>query len=91
MSSPLGLLKGALRALVLPLARRAARQRHMKRLAQRLLRHMPALERRVRALVVRREPQAPRRMHVPLDSHDLSPATQALYEELKRRFDNRKS
>jgi len=45
----------------------------------------------VHAMLTRPEPLPPRRMHVPLDSNDLSPATQAAYDELKRRFKARKS
>jgi len=84
------ILKGALRALVLPVVRQAARHRQLRRLARVLLDRMPALERRVRAVLFRDAPLPPRRMHVPLDSDDLSPATQALYKELKRHFDRRK-
>lgn len=84
------ILRRAVRALVLSVARQAARHRQLRRLARVLLGRMPALERRVRAWVVRDAPLPPRRMHVPLDSNDLSPATQALYEELKRHFDRRK-
>lgn len=85
------ILKRALRALILPAARQAVRHRQLRRLARVLLGRMPALERRVRAVVFRDAPLPPRRMHVPLDSNDLSPATQALYKELKRHFDRRKS
>jgi hypothetical protein len=84
------ILKRAVRTLALPVAHQAARHRQLRRLARVLLGRMPALERRVRALVFRSAPQPPRCMHFPLDSDDLSPATQALYEELKRHFDRRK-
>lgn len=84
-------LKRAARALVLPVARQAVRYRQLRRVARVLLGTMPALEQRLRALVVRDAPLPPRRMHVPLDSKDLSPETQALYEKLKRHFDRRKS
>ncbi len=63
----------------------------LKNLARVMLGRMPALERRVRTLLGRDVTLPPRRMHVPLDSKDLSPATQAHYEELKRHFDRKKS
>ena len=63
----------------------------LKNLARVLLGRMPTLERRVRTLLGRDVVLPPRRMHVPLDSKDLSPETQALYEESKRHFDRRKS
>lgn len=84
-------LKNAVRAAVVPLARVALRHALLKRLARALLGRMPALRRRVHAILTRPEPLPPRRMHVPLDSNDLSPATQAAYDELKRRFKARKS
>ena len=89
--SPRAILKSAVRAAVVPLARVAARNALLKRLARALLGRMPALRRRVHAILTRPEPLPPRRMHVPLDSNDLSPATQAAYAELKRRFEARKS
>lgn len=88
---PRAVLKSAVRAAVVPLARMAARNALLKRLARALLGRMPALRRRVHAHLTRPEPLPPRRMHVPLDSNDLSPETQAAYDELKRRFKERKS
>lgn len=82
-------LKRAARALVLPVAHKAAQYGPLKRLMHVLLGQ--ALRRRLRAMVVHGEPLPPRRMHVPLDSNDLSPATQAHYQELKRHFESRSS
>lgn len=78
------------RAVALPLARAVARLGPVKRLARAVLRRMPALETRLDALIGRAAPLPPRRMHVPQDSQDLSPATRVFYEELKRHFENRK-
>lgn len=81
-------LKGAARTLALPVARHAMYHRHLRWLGGALL--GPALKHRLKALVARHEPLPPRRMHVPLDSADLSPSTQAFYQELKRHFKARK-
>ena len=73
------------------LPRAAARHEGVKRVARALLCRMPALERRVKMLLARPVPLPPRRMHVPLDSKDLSPTTRLLYQELKSHFETRKS
>lgn len=88
---PVALLKSAARALILAAARQAERRPHLKRLGRALLVPVPAFGRRVRAIAALNAPLPPRRMHVPLDSNDLSPATQALYRELKSHFERRQS
>lgn len=88
--NPKTILKGVVRAGALPLARAVARRAVVKRLARFLLGRVPALERRIDALIGRAPPLPPRRMHVPQDSADLSPSTQMFYQELKRHFENRK-
>lgn len=80
-------LTKAVRVLLVPMAR----QRHVKRLTQALLGRVPAFARLLAALADPSAALPPRRMHVPLDSNDLSPATHALYQELKRHFESRKS
>ena len=85
------ILKRLVRGTALPLARVAARNAAVKRLARGLLGRVPALERRLDTMIGRTPPLPPRRMHVPLASDDLSPAAQAAYQELKRHFGTRKS
>ena len=88
--TPNTILKGVVRAGALPLARAVARHAVVKRLARSLLGRVPVLERRIDALIGRAPPLPPRRMHVPQDIADLSPSTQACYQELKRHFESRK-
>lgn len=84
-------LKRAGHVLLVPLARQVARRPRLKRLARSLLGRIPALGKRINAMIGRTEPLPPRRMHVPQDSADLSPLTRAAYDELRRRFQARKS
>lgn len=79
----------AVRAVVLPSARLAMRNMVLKRFARMLLHRLPGLRRGFDAMVGRAQPLPPRRMHVPLDSADLSPAAKACYDELKRHFETR--
>lgn len=83
-------LKKIARATALPVARAMARHKNLKQLARTLLGRVPALEKRVDALIGRTPLPPPRPMHVPQDSNDLSPATQVFYEELKRHLKIRK-
>jgi hypothetical protein len=85
------LLKGAVHVLVLPIARTVLRSRHLTSLARLALGRIPGFRQRLRAFLGSSKPLPPRRMHVPSDSNDLSPAMQAHYQELKRYFDARKS
>ena len=87
------IVKGLLRSVAMPMARAVARYGPVKRTARALLRRMPGLERRVDGMLGRTAglpPLPPRRVHVPQDGSDLSPATEAYYRELKRHFERRK-
>lgn len=84
-------VKGAVRAAAIGVARAVARNPYVKRTARGLLGRIPVFERRVNRLIGRPEPLAPRRMHVPQDSADLSPLARAAYQDLKRHFKARKS
>lgn len=62
----------------------------LKRIAVRLLHRMPWLSRRVGAILHGPLAIAPRRLHVPMDSGDLSPRVAALYRELQQRRSGRR-
>jgi hypothetical protein len=80
-------LKQVARAALIRLVRAVARQPRIKRLARAALDRFPSLQTRVHGLLHRSEPLPPRRPHVPQDVKDLSPATLAIYRELKRHFE----
>lgn len=82
--------KTVARAAALGLGRPLRRLPRVKRLARALLDRFPALQTQVHRLLHRTDTLQPRRPHVPQDVNDLSPATQALYQELKHHFETRK-
>ena len=66
------------------------RHQRLKRLARFALDHIPALQTRLHAWHHRTVVAPPRRYHVPLDKHDLSPGMQAAFSELEKYVKARK-
>ena len=81
--------RSLLRQAALQLARKLMRSSALKRAARAVLDRLPTLQERVHDLIHNTR-IAPLRRHVPEDARDLSPATQAIHQDLQRRFAARK-
>lgn len=90
MKTAIQTLRGLVRTTVIAVARLVAPYPSLRRGALRILHGMPWLARRVSAILQGPLAAPPRRLHVPMDSGDLSPRVAALYRELQHHRNDRR-